>query len=69
LGQEAEVAQWLYSFWLEEEGQDVIEYSLLLAFIVFLCLAFVFSGTTSVHGIWAQSDSELVAANSVTGGS
>jgi Flp pilus assembly pilin Flp len=63
------VAPWLENFWLEEEGQDLVEYSLLIAFITFLSLAFVFSGTSSVHGIWTQSNSELVAANSVTTGS
>jgi Flp pilus assembly pilin Flp len=63
------VSQRLSHFRLEEQGQDVIEYSLLLAFIVLLCLAFAFAGTTSVHGIWAQSNSQLVAANSVTTGS
>ena len=63
------MAPWLENFWLEEEGQDLVEYSLLIAFITFLSLAFVFSGTSSVHGIWTQSNSELVAANSVTTGS
>jgi Flp pilus assembly pilin Flp len=61
------VAQSLHYFWLEEEGQDVIEYSMLLAFIVLLCLAFAFAGTASVHGIWTQSNSELAAANTVNG--
>ena len=63
------MAQRLHNLWLEEEGQDLIEYSLLLAVIVLLSLAFVFSGTTSVHGIWTQSNSMLVSANSVTTGS
>ena len=61
------MAQSLHYFWLEEEGQDVIEYTMLLAFIVLLCLAFAFAGTTSVHGIWTQSNSQLAAANTVNG--
>jgi len=63
------VALRLHGFWLEEQGQDVIEYSLLLGFIVFLCLAFAFAGTSSVHGIVSQSNALLVSANSVTSGS
>jgi hypothetical protein len=42
---------------------------MLIAFIVVLCLAFAFTGTSSVSGIWTQTNSRLVAANSVTGGS
>ena len=63
------MAQWLHDFWLEEEGQDLIEYAMILAFIVVLCLVFAFTGTTSVAGIWTQTNSRLVAANAVTGGS
>ena len=61
------MAQSLHYFWLEEEGQDVIEYSMLLAFIVLLCLAFAFASTASMHGIWTQSNSQLAAANTVNG--
>ena len=39
------MAQWLHDFWLEEEGQDLIEYSVMITFIAVTCLAFVFSGT------------------------
>jgi Flp pilus assembly pilin Flp len=59
------VAQSLYHLWLDEDGQDVIEYSMLLAFIVLLCLAFAFAGSASIHGIWTQSNSDLAAANTV----
>ena len=54
------------SFWRREEGQDLIEYSLLLAFV---CLAgaamFVaMRGETSV--IWQNVNTHLAAANSGT---
>jgi Flp pilus assembly pilin Flp len=46
-----------------EEGQDLIEYTLLLAFV---CLAatglFVNSGK-SISGIWTAANSRLVVAN------
>ena len=63
------MAQQFCNLWLEEDGQDVVEYSMLLAVIVLLCLAFAFAGTTSVHGIWGQSNSLLVSANSAGSGS
>ena len=63
------MVQQLYNLWLEEDGQDLIEYSMLLSFIVLLCLAFAFAGTASVHGIWSQSNALLVSANSAGSGS
>ena len=38
MDQEVEMALWLHNFWLEEEGQDLIEYSLLITFIAIACL-------------------------------
>ena len=50
-------------FWRDESGQDLIEYTLLLAFV---CLAastlFVGSGK-SVSGIWTVANTRLAAAN------
>ena len=60
--------QWLHDFWLEEEGQDLIEYSMIIAFIVVLCLAFAYRGSDSISGIWTQSNSRLAAANAVRSG-
>jgi len=47
------------SFWTEEDGQDLIEYSLLLAFVVL-----VGAGTTITMGgyintLWSVSNSRL----------
>jgi Flp pilus assembly pilin Flp len=63
------MAAWLHDFWLEEEGQDLIEYSLLIAFIAMACLAAISAGKPALNGTWAQANSRLVAANSVTTGS
>jgi Flp pilus assembly pilin Flp len=63
------MAQWLHNFWLEEEGQDLIEYSLLLTFIALMCLAFVFSGNTAVNGIFVQANCQLVSAETAATGS
>jgi len=53
----------LHNFVKEEQGQDLIEYTLLLAFV---CLAtstlFVSSGG-SLSGIWTSTNSRLSTAN------
>ena len=33
------MAAYLYQFWREEDGQDLIEYSLLITFIAIACAA------------------------------
>ncbi len=63
------MAQQLRDFWLEEEGQDLVEYAVILTFIALSCLAFVFSGAVYVNGIWIKGGSDLVSANSTAGGS
>ncbi|MEO8053156.1 MAG: Flp family type IVb pilin [Acidobacteriota bacterium] len=51
------------SFLQDEEGQDLVEYSLLLAFV---CLAgaatFIAMGTT-IGSIWTLANNRLAAAN------
>ena len=51
------------NFWLEEEGQDLIEYSLLLAFVCLASAAILTSTGTSVKGIWTKTESKLTAAD------
>jgi Flp pilus assembly pilin Flp len=55
--------QMLYNLWREEEGQDLIEYTLLLAFVVFITAGVMSIGGTSVKGIVNTSNSQLVAAS------
>jgi Flp pilus assembly pilin Flp len=53
----------LSGFWNDESGQDLIEYTLLMAFVA-LASAALFIGTGgSVQGIWSTSNSQLTAAN------
>jgi Flp pilus assembly pilin Flp len=53
------------SFLAEETGQDLIEYSLLLAFVA-LASAAVFKGAgSSVSGVWAAANTRLANANAV----
>jgi len=57
------MAQSLYRFWLEDEGQDLIEYTLLMTFIVMAVFAFLGTGRPMVNAIWTSANSELVGAN------
>jgi len=53
----------LTSFWKDDQGQDLIEYTLLMAFVA-LCSAVLFIGAGgSIQGIWSTTNSQLVAAN------
>ena len=55
----------LVGFLREEQGQDLVEYTLLLAFVS-LASAALFLGTGgAVTGIWSVANSRLVNANSI----
>ncbi len=62
------MTQYLRTFLKEEDGQDLIEYTLLMTFIAIACLALVGSGRSSVNAIWITSNSDLTAANTMAGG-
>lgn len=47
----------------EEEGQDLVEYTLLLAFVALASAALFINAGTSINGIWTSASSRLVAAN------
>lgn len=51
------------SFLRDEQGQDLIEYTLLLAFVALASAALFIGAGTSVKGIWAVTNNQLSAAN------
>ena len=53
----------LKRFCKEESGQDLIEYTLLLAFVALASAALFISAGGSVQGIWMATNSQLSAAN------
>lgn len=53
----------LSNFIRDERGQDLIEYTLLLAFICLTSATLFMGAGTSVSGIWASTNSQLAAAN------
>ena len=53
----------LRSFLNDEQGQDLIEYTLLMAFVALASAALFIGAGGSIKGIWSTSNSQLVAAN------
>ena len=53
----------LRNFWNDDQGQDLIEYTLLMAFVALASAALFLGAGGSISGIWSTSNSQLVAAN------
>ena len=51
--------------WNDDQGQDVIEYTLLLAFVAFATAALFVDVGGSISGILSTSNSQLAAANAI----
>ena len=51
------------NFCNDEQGQDLIEYTLLMAFVALASAALFISAGSSVKGIWSSTNSQLAAAN------
>lgn len=47
------------NFWKEEEGQDLIEYSLLMAFVALASAALFIGAGTHISNIWGKTNSNL----------
>jgi Flp pilus assembly pilin Flp len=50
------------NFLAAEQGQDLIEYTLLLAFVALASAALFTSAGSSISGIWTSASSNLSAA-------
>jgi len=55
--------QFLLKFLADESGQDLIEYTLLLAFVALASAGLFLGAGGSISGIWTVSNSQLTAAN------
>jgi Flp pilus assembly pilin Flp len=49
-------------FWSDERGQDLIEYTLMLAFVALASAALFAGAGHSINAIWSKADSQLSAA-------
>lgn len=54
----------LKGFSRDESGQDLIEYTLLLAFVALASAALFIGAGGSVEGIWTATNNSLSSANS-----
>ncbi len=52
-------------FWQDEEGQDLIEYTLLMAFVALASAALFITSGTSINGIWTKASNQLGSAANV----
>jgi len=53
----------LNRFLRDEQAQDLIEYTLLLAFVCLASAALFISAGGSVSGIWTSANTDLATAN------
>jgi Flp pilus assembly pilin Flp len=52
------------NFWKDEQGQDLIEYTLLMAFVALASAAIFIGAGGSISNIWGVASSHLVNAAS-----
>ena len=53
----------LRTLWNDEQGQDLIEYTLLMAFVALASAALFLGAGGSIKGIWSVTNTQLAAAN------
>ena len=54
---------YLRNFWNDEQGQDLIEYTLLMAFVALASAALFLGAGGSIKGIWVTTNNQLTQAN------
>jgi len=60
----------LRNFWNDEQGQDLIEYTLLMAFVALASAALFLGAGGSIKSIWQTTNTQLAnAAGAATNGS
>jgi len=52
------------NFWIDDQGQDLIEYTLLMAFVALASAALFIGAGNSIKGIWTATNAQLSLANS-----
>jgi Flp pilus assembly pilin Flp len=55
----------LHAFWKDEQGQDLIEYTLLMAFVALASAALFLGAGGSIKGIWVTTNNQLSQANTM----
>lgn len=62
------MAQWIYRFLHAEDGQDLVEYTLLMAFVMFTIIGLATGFSNSITGITSVSNSQVSYANNLVNG-
>jgi Flp pilus assembly pilin Flp len=62
------MARWVSRFWLEEDGQDLIEYSLILTIFALMTLALVGGEAPKVNAIWTAMQGHLNDGSTMAAG-
>ncbi len=57
-------ARALRAFWLEEEGQDLVEYSLLIACLALATVGMITDVKVETKDIWSTLNSTLISGSS-----
>jgi len=52
----------LRNFWNDEQGQDLIEYTLLMAFVALASAALFIGAGASIKSIWSSTNTQLASA-------
>ena len=60
--------KWVTDLCREDDGQDLIEYSLLIAFMALACAALFGGARPSTSAIWSHVDTELTSASQAASG-
>jgi Flp pilus assembly pilin Flp len=55
----------LRNLWIEDQGQDLIEYTLLMAFVALASAALFIGAGGNIKGIWSSTNAQLTAANTL----
>jgi Flp pilus assembly pilin Flp len=51
------------NLWQDEHGQDMIEYTLLVAFVALASAALFLAAGGNIAGIWTTTNTQLATAN------
>ena len=54
------------TFWNDQQGQDLIEYTLLMAFVALASAALFLGAGGTIQGIWSAGNTQLSKANSTS---
>lgn len=57
----------LRQFWIDEDAQAVIEYSLLMGFVALVSAVLFLAAGGSIQGIWSVTNGQLVASYALVG--